>query len=65
METAYSANMAGVDLKVARIRARVPQWELAARLGISPPRLSEIEAGRRPITPEMATKIKQALGGDR
>jgi len=40
------------ELKETREAARVTQAEVAAHLGISQSRLSLIEAGKRPITPE-------------
>lgn len=51
----------GLDLKLARIRAGIRQYELAVRLGIAAARLSEIEAGRRILTQEMAERIKRAI----
>ena len=51
----------GFDLKVARLKAGIRQYDLAARLGISPTQLCEIELGRRPLTPEIAEQIKQTI----
>ena len=51
----------GLELKIARLRAGIKQYELAARVGIGATQLSEIEQGRRPITPELREKIKKVL----
>jgi len=37
----------GLDIKIARLKAGFRQYDVAARLGIPPSRLSEIESGRR------------------
>ena len=37
----------GLALRVRRLRAGLTQYEVAARLGIHPGRLSEVECGRR------------------
>ena len=51
----------GLELKIARIRARVRQYELARMVGMHPGVLSEIESGRRPISQERAQHLKRAL----
>ena len=38
------------------------QTELAARLGVSYPRLNEIINGRRSVTPDTALRLAQVLG---
>lgn len=55
----------GVDIKIARLKAGLLQYVLAAKLGIPPSRLSEIESGRRHPTPEIMEllfKFLPALG---
>ena len=54
----------GVELKIARIRAGLRQYEVAARVGILPNRLSEIEAGRRRPSPELLERILRVIKGD-
>lgn len=51
----------GLQLKFARLKAGLKQYELASKLGIDPARLSEIEAGRRQLSPELAKQIDQIL----
>lgn len=53
--------MDGIDILVARRRLDLRQWELASAIGIHPARLSEIERGRRPLTPALEQKIRLAL----
>ena len=54
----------GVEIKVARIRAGLRQYEVAMSVGILPSRLSEIEAGRRKPSEELAKRIFQAIEGN-
>lgn len=51
----------GLELKIARLRVGLKQYELAARIGISPVQLSEIEAGRRKISPDQLRRIVAAI----
>ena len=51
----------GLEIKIARLKAGVKQYDLAARLGIRAPALSEMESDRRPLSPEMAARIREAL----
>jgi len=51
----------GVEMKVARIRAGLRQYEVAASVGMLPNRLSEIEAGRRRPTPELLERLSRVL----
>jgi transcriptional regulator with XRE-family HTH domain len=53
--------MEGLELKIARIRANLKQWEFASKVGISQNRLSQFELGRKPIPPEFAIQIKRIL----
>ena len=52
----------GIDLKVARIKAGYRQYEVAARLGIHPCQLSEIESDRRKPSAEVLQRLLQILG---
>ncbi len=54
----------GVEIKIARIRAGLLQYEVAANVGILPNRLSEIEAGRRRPSPELLERIRQVIEGN-
>ena len=53
----------GVEIKIARIRAGLRQYEVATRAGILPNRLSEIEAGRRRPSPELLERILRVIKG--
>jgi transcriptional regulator with XRE-family HTH domain len=54
----------GLDLKVLRIRSGLRQYELAARLGMNPSRLSLVENGRLPLRAELARRAVTVLSGD-
>jgi transcriptional regulator with XRE-family HTH domain len=54
----------GVELKIARIRAGLRQYEVATSVGILPSRLSEIEAGRRRPSPELLERILRVIKGN-
>ena len=51
----------GMNLRIMRIRARLLQYEVAAKLGMSPSRLSGIECGRVESSPELAARIQEAI----
>jgi transcriptional regulator with XRE-family HTH domain len=51
----------GIELKVLRIRSGVRQFQVAQRLGIPAPILSDLENGKRPITVERAKSISHAI----
>lgn len=53
--------MNGLDIKMARIRARIKGYELAAMVGITPDKMSRIEVGRIIPDPELSVKIRQSL----
>jgi transcriptional regulator with XRE-family HTH domain len=52
-------NNSGLELKIARLRAGIKQFELAAKVGIASTQLCEIETGRREVSPEL---LKWILG---
>ena len=54
----------GAALQAARKRKEITPTQLAATLGISRPYLANIEAGRRPLTDELATKVTALLATD-
>jgi len=49
-------------LKAAREAAGLKQYQLAAKLGITAPVLSEIETGRRGLSDELKAQIAGILG---
>ena len=54
-------NNKGLELKIARLRAGLRQYELAARVGIAPTQLCEIETGRRELSPELLEQILRVI----
>ena len=54
----------GLELKIARIRAGLRQYELAARVGITQTKLSEIECGRVQPSRELLQRILEVLKGE-
>jgi len=48
-------------IRLARRIKDIRQVELAERVGISRPYLSQIENGRRPLSPELAVRLFAAL----
>lgn len=48
-------------VRVALARADLKQWELAARLGISPSMLGDILARRRSASPAFVAKLNAIL----
>lgn len=55
----------GLDIKIARLKAGFRQYDVAARLGIPPSRLSEIESGRRQPSDALLEKLRQILNEDK
>lgn len=53
--------MRGIDLKIARIRAGLKQYELAQMVGISQNRLSMIELERCQPSRDLLERISEAL----
>lgn len=51
----------GLEIKVARIRAGLRQYQVAMSVGILPNRLSEIEAGRRRPSADLLERILQVI----
>jgi hypothetical protein len=54
--------MAGIDLKVEAMRARVPLYMVAAQARIHPVRLSRLLNEREALTEQDATRIREAIG---
>lgn len=53
-----------LDLKIARIKAGLKQYEVAAKVGIGATQLCEIEKGRRELSPELLRRILQVIKGN-
>jgi transcriptional regulator with XRE-family HTH domain len=51
----------GLELKIARLRAGIKQYELASKVNITPSHLSEIESGRREAPLELLQKINDTI----
>ena len=54
----------GLEIKIARIRAGLRQYEVATSVGIPANRLSEIEAGRRRPSSELLERILKGIKGN-
>ena len=53
--------MTGLDLKVARLRAGLRQYEVAARLGVSASYLSMVETGREPLRKRLREEVMAVI----
>ena len=53
----------GLELKVLRIRAGLRQYQVAAQLGITQTKLSEIECGRVQPSMELLQRILDIIQG--
>ena len=51
----------GLSLRIARIKARLRQFELAAQVGLHPSRLSLIEADRVTPRPKELQRLREVL----
>lgn len=51
----------GLELKIARLRVGLKQYELAAKVGIAPTQLCEIETGRRDVRAELLERILRVI----
>jgi transcriptional regulator with XRE-family HTH domain len=59
---AHNAHMqTGKDLKLRRVAADVKSKDLAAAMGVSASRISQIEGGRDPMTLEIESRYLAAL----
>ena len=61
MPTTEASRITGLDLKVARVRSGLRQYDVASKVGIAPNRLSEIENGRRQISTELFQHILEVI----
>jgi len=53
--------MAGLELKIARLRSGLRAYELARRIGITEAAMSRIETGRQRPTAEVEARILEVL----
>ena len=51
----------GRQMRVRRVAVGLPAWQLAARAGMNPARVSEIETDRRPGTAAELERLEAAL----
>jgi DNA-binding XRE family transcriptional regulator len=51
----------GLDLKLARVAARVKQWQIAHEMGVSPSRIAAIER-EAVVTEDTEARYLAALG---
>ncbi len=56
--------MENMDLRIARVKRKISQWELSYKTRISQGRISLFERGFRQPTKEQAEKIADALQED-
>ncbi len=56
--------MENMDLRIARVKRKMSQWELSYKTRISQGRISLFERGFRQPTKEQAEKIAEALQED-
>jgi transcriptional regulator with XRE-family HTH domain len=54
--------MDGTELRIARIRVGLKQYEAAQQAGMRPNELSLIENGRASASPEQLARLSQVLG---
>ena len=53
-----------VNVQQKRLELRLTQAQLAEKIGVPPPRISELESGRFPEDPDRIIAIARALGVD-
>ena len=51
--------MDGLELKLARVRLGLTQYELGQKLRVHPSRLSEMERGQRDVTPAVVEALER------
>lgn len=56
-----TTHVKGLHLKIMSLKVGLRQYDFAARLGIPPNRLSEIESGRRQPSDELLQRLVQIL----
>lgn len=61
VEEVFPENRPGMVLRGLRLKEELTQGELAARTGFRQNHISEMESGKRPITPESAKKYAEVF----
>jgi plasmid maintenance system antidote protein VapI len=56
-----SASDSASDLRAEIARRMVPIYQLAPRVGLHPAHLGQVLRGRRPLSPDLAMRIREAL----
>jgi transcriptional regulator with XRE-family HTH domain len=64
MQVNEAREATGLDIKIARIKSGLRQYDVAFRVGIAPSRLSEIENGRRRVSSKLREDIFGVITGD-
>ena len=64
IEEALGPSTPGAALRGYRYREALTQAQLAAKIGVSKQRISDLETGRRPIGPKTARRLAEVLGLD-
>ncbi len=54
--------MVGVEIRIARIKAGLKQYQVAAKVGVPQTIICEIEMGKRVVSPELLKRILGVLG---
>ena len=53
--------MNGMDLRLARVRIGLTQFEFGLKLGVHPARLSEMETSKRAVPEEVVHNVERLL----
>ena len=62
LDEIYPERHKGETVRGLRLREELTQAQLAERLGVKQHHISEIENGKRGISPDMARRLAEALG---
>jgi transcriptional regulator with XRE-family HTH domain len=54
--------MQGIDIRIARIKAGLKQYQVAAQVGVPQTIICEIETGKRAVSPDLLRRILGVLG---
>lgn len=57
----HSDSTKPADLRAAIARARIPIYVLSAKVGLHPSNLSQVLNEHRPLTPDLARRLREAL----
>ena len=53
------------ELRAEMARRQLRIYDVAPRVGLHPSHLGQVLRGRRPLSPELAERIRQAIGDER